>query len=73
MEHTHFVSGGRLIHDHAPDPTFYPSGPSMADRAIGINRRLKQLLKDMTPEQFIAYDKAISADRAKAKKESYHG
>ena len=64
MQHSHFLRGGSVLrHSHAPDPTFYPQGPSLADQAIVTHRRLRQLLNDMSPEQFIEYDKVGRAAR----------
>ncbi len=65
MEHTHLLNnhGGILTHDHEADPTHYPPPPSLGQQALAAQRRYLQLLREMTPEQFVEYHGASHAER----------
>ena len=74
MEHTHLDDfSGLRTHDHEADPTHYPPAPSMVEQAMAAYRRHQQLLRDMTPEQFIEYNEARHAERVKREATPWRG
>ena len=44
--------------------THYPPAPSIVEQALTAYRRYRQLLRDMTPGEFVEYHKAAVREKA---------
>lgn len=59
MQHHHIRDGELVACDSCPPPlTAYTEGASIVDQTLESHRRYRQLLRDMTPKQFVEYCKA---------------